>query len=236
MTRDGAPAEVIVHRLARSYRMGNSEVAALRGIDLEVPRGAFLAIVGVSGSGKSTLLHLLGGLDSPTAGDVEVCGRRLNTLSAHERSLYRREVVGFVFQAFYLLPHLSALGNVALALTLQGIYGEQRRELAVQALTRVGLESRMDHRPGQLSGGEQQRVAVACAIAHHPRVLLADEPTGNLDLSTAAALLELIRDINRSSGMTVVLVTHDEQLVARYCDSWVRLRDGQLVDPKEHLP
>ena len=230
----GAPAEVIVRRLARSYPMGSGEVAALRGIDLEVIRGQFLAVVGVSGSGKSTLLHLLGGLDSPTAGEIEVSGRRLRELSARERSLYRREVVGFVFQAFYLLPHLSALGNVALALTLQGIYGLQRRELAEQALARVGLESRMNHRPGQLSGGEQQRVAVARAIAHHPRVLLADEPTGNLDLSTAASLLELIRDINRSSGMTVVLVTHDEQLVSRYCDSLVRLSDGLLVDTKEH--
>ena len=189
--------------------------------------------MGVSGSGKSTLLHLLGGLDTPTEGDLVVAGHQLNQLSNYDRSLYRREVVGFVFQSFYLLPHLTALRNVTLALTLQGIYGEQRLEFATRALDRVGLASRAGHRPGQLSGGEQQRVAVARAIAHQPRLLLADEPTGNLDQATAADLMELIRDINRSLGTTVILVTHDEELISRYCDRKVRLRDGRLLIPTE---
>jgi ABC-type lipoprotein export system ATPase subunit len=217
-----------VRNLARKYRVGDSDVTALQSVDLEVAGGEFLAVAGVSGSGKSTLLHLLGGLDTPTEGEIVVAGHRLNELSNYDRSLYRREVVGFVFQSFYLLPHLTALRNVALALTLQGIYGDQRQQLAARALDRVGLASRTGHRPGQLSGGEQQRVAVARAIAHRPRLLLADEPTGNLDLATAAGLLDLIRNINRSIGTTVILVTHDEELVSRYCDRMVRLRDGRL--------
>jgi ABC-type lipoprotein export system ATPase subunit len=226
-------ADVLVRNLARKYRVGDTDVTALQAVDLEVASGEFLAVVGVSGSGKSTLLHLLGGLDTPTSGDLVVAGHRLNQLSNYDRSLYRRKVVGFVFQSFYLLPHLTALRNVALALTLQGIYGDRRLELATRALDRVGLASRAGHRPGQLSGGEQQRVAVARAIAHQPRLLLADEPTGNLDQATAAGLMELIRDINRSIATTVILVTHDEELVSHYCDRMVRLRDGRLLIPTE---
>ncbi len=225
-------SEIEARNLTRSYRVGGSDVAALRGVDLDVAAGEFLAVVGVSGSGKSTLLHLLGGLDTPTAGHIRVGDRRLDNLSAYDRSLFRREMVGFVFQSFYLLPHLTAFGNVALALTLQGIYGNQRHAMATAALDRVGLAARSGHRPGQLSGGEQQRVAVARAITHHPRVLLADEPTGNLDLKTAASLLQLLRDLNRSTNTTVVLVTHDEELVSRYCDRMVRLRDGRFTDPE----
>jgi ABC-type lipoprotein export system ATPase subunit len=199
-------------------------------VDLTIARGELLAVVGVSGSGKSTLLHLLGGLDTPTSGTIRVAGRALGALTGFERALYRRRTVGFVFQAFHLVPSMTAAGNVALALTLQGTYGADRRRRAAEALQRVGLASRADHRPGQLSGGEQQRVALARAIVHQPPLLLADEPTGNLDRHNAAQVLALIRSINREQGTTVVLVTHDEESATRIADRVVRLRDGRLVN------
>jgi putative ABC transport system ATP-binding protein len=216
--------------LSRCHRVGAAEVRAVDGVDLTIARGEFLAVVGVSGSGKSTLLHLLGGLDTPTAGSIRVAGRTLGALTAYERALYRRRTVGFVFQAFHLVPSMTAAGNVALALTLQGTYGAERRQRTVAALQRVGLENRAGHRPGQLSGGEQQRVALARAIVHQPPLLLADEPTGNLDRHNAAEVLALIRSINREQGTTVVLVTHDEGSAARIADRVVRLRDGRLAD------
>ena len=222
--------EVVVRDLTRMYRVGESEVQALKGVQLEVARGEFLAVVGVSGSGKSTLLHLIGGLDTPTSGEVVVAQRELGRMSSYERSCFRREVVGFVFQAFYLVPSLTAEANIRLALTFQGTYGCERHRLAADALARVGLAHRANHRPGQLSAGEQQRVTVARAIVHRPRVLLADEPTGNLDHQTAEGLLELTRRLQAESGMTVIMVTHDEELVTRYCDRKVRIRDGQLID------
>jgi putative ABC transport system ATP-binding protein len=218
-----------VTSLARSYRVGPTEVRALGGIDLTVVRGEFVAVVGVSGSGKSTLLHLIGGLDTPTSGTVRVNGRVLGSLRPYDRALYRRTSVGFVFQAFHLVPTLTAEANVALALTLQGIYGAERRRRAAEALRRVGLEGRGGHRPGQLSGGEQQRVALARATANLPPLLLADEPTGNLDRRTAAEVLDLLRQFNQSQGTTVVLVTHDEESAGRVADRIVRLRDGCLV-------
>jgi putative ABC transport system ATP-binding protein len=222
--------EIAVRNLCRDYEVGGAQVHALRGIDLEVQSGEFVAVVGVSGSGKSTLLHLIGGLDTPTAGEVVVSGRDLNGLSSKQRALFRRQAVGFVFQSFYLVPHLTAEGNLRLALTFQGTFGERRNRLAVEALERVGLAERIRHRPGQLSAGEQQRVAVARAIVHQPRVLLADEPTGNLDHATAFRLLELLRQIQAESGMTIVMVTHDEELVSGFCDRRVRLRDGVIID------
>ena len=223
-------SEVVVRDLTRMYRVGESDVQALKGVHLEVARGEFLAVVGVSGSGKSTLLHLIGGLDTPTSGEVVVAGRELGRMSSYERSRFRREIVGFVFQAFYLVPSLTAEANIRLALTFQGTYGCERSRLAADALARVGLTHRAKHRPGQLSAGEQQRVTVARAIVHRPRVLLADEPTGNLDHQTAEGLLDLTRRLQAESGMTVIMVTHDEELVTRYCDRKVRIRDGQLID------
>lgn len=229
---------VLARDVTRVYEMGASTVHALRGVDLEVQAGEFLAVVGVSGSGKSTLLHLLGGLDTPTAGHIRVKGRELDKMSSMERSVYRRQFVGFVFQSFYLVSSLSAEANIRIALTFQGTYGDRRRTLARDALRRVGLADRAAHRPGQLSGGEQQRVCVARAVVHQPRLLLADEPTGNLDRQTAAALLELIRGINRDSGMTVVMVTHDKDLVSKYCDRMVMMEDGRPTSPprKETAP
>jgi putative ABC transport system ATP-binding protein len=216
--------------LTREYAVGSSTVQALAGIDLRVQRGEFLAVLGVSGSGKSTLLHLLGGLDTPTAGSVLADGRDLANMGAYERAMFRRSVVGFVFQTYYLVPSLTAEENVALALTFQGTFGRQRAQLAAEALDRVGLAHRSAHRPGQLSGGEQQRVAIARAVVHRPPLLLADEPTGNLDSVTASGVIALIDAIHRELGTTVVMVTHDNQMAARFADRIVHLRDGRIVD------
>jgi putative ABC transport system ATP-binding protein len=214
--------------LTRVYRTGPAEVRAVDGIDLVVHRGEFLALVGVSGSGKSTLLHLIGGLDSPTSGSIQILGRELNSLNSYERACYRRTSVGFVFQSFHLVPSMTAEGNVALALTFQGTYGAERKQRTAEALKRVGLEHRVNHRPGQLSGGEQQRVALARAIVHRPPLLLADEPSGNLDRRNAAEVMNLLREINKNHGTTVVLVTHDEETAGRIADRTIRLRDGRL--------
>jgi len=215
--------------LSRHYRVGPATVRALDGVDLDVQRGEFLAVLGVSGSGKSTLLHLLGGLDTPTSGSVRVEGRDLAGLKSYQRTLYRRTTVGLVFQSYYLVPSLTAQQNVALALTFQGTFGQQRRDQAAEAIRRVGLQGRAGHRPGQLSGGEQQRVALARAIVHHPPLLLADEPTGNLDRTTAAEVMSLVEQIHRELRTTVVMVTHDEETACRIADRVVRLRDGRLV-------
>jgi ABC-type lipoprotein export system ATPase subunit len=228
-----AESEISVRNLHRSYEVGGAQVHALRGIDLEVAAGQFVAIVGVSGSGKSTLMHLMGGLDTPTDGRVEVCGHDLGGMNAKQRAVFRRQIVGFVFQSFYLVPHLTAEGNLRLALTFQGTYGDRRQRMTREALERVGLADRMQHRPGQLSAGEQQRVAVARAIVHRPRVLLADEPTGNLDHATANRLLELLREIQAETNMTIVMVTHDEELVSGYCHRKIRMRDGCILDSSE---
>lgn len=216
--------------LSREYRVGPSTVRALHEVNLDVGRGEFLAVLGVSGSGKSTLLHLLGGLDTPTAGDVLVDGRDLGTFTSRERTVYRRTAVGLVFQSYYLVPSLTAEENIALALTFQGTFGDDRRSRAAEAIRRVGLEHRAGHRPSQLSGGEQQRVALARAIVHSPPLLLADEPTGNLDLATAEEVISLIHQIHRDLGTTVVLVTHDQETASRVADRIVHLRDGRLVE------
>jgi putative ABC transport system ATP-binding protein len=226
----GAPPPLVQARgLTRVYRLGRSEVRALDGVDLDVLGGEVLAVCGVSGSGKSTLLHLLGGLDTPTAGSVRVAGRELSGLSSYERSVHRRTQVGFVFQAFHLVPRLSALDNVALALTFQGVFGAARERRAREALEAVGLGPRAAHRPSELSGGEQQRVAVARALVNDPAILLADEPTGNLDRETAGEIVAWIRRVNRELGTTVVVVTHDEHGVARHADRQVELADGRLA-------
>ncbi len=219
--------------LTREYRVGPETVCALGGVDLEVRRGELLAVLGVSGSGKSTLLHLLGGLDTPTSGSVLVAGRDLAGLSAYQRTLYRRTDVGFIFQSYYLVPSLTAEENVALALTFQGTFGQDARRRADEALERVGLKQRAAHRPSQLSGGEQQRVAIARAIVHRPPLLLADEPTGNLDRATARDVVALLSEIHSTMGTTIVMVTHDEEMAKGVAGRVLRLRDGRLIDPTE---
>lgn len=227
---DRISPEIDVQGLSRTYEVGGQKVLALRGVDLTVQRGEFVGVVGVSGSGKSTLLHLIGGLDSPDIGEITVAGRDLRKLNAFQKSLYRRQATGFVFQSFYLVPNLTALQNVRLALTLQGVYGRDRDRRAMDAIERVGMSHRANHHPGQLSGGEQQRITVARAIANRPRVLLADEPTGNLDQSTARSLMQLLDEIRRESEMTILMVTHDEPLARDFCDRLLRMSDGSLAD------
>ena len=200
----------------------------MRDVNLRVEKGQFVAVLGVSGSGKSTLLHMLGGLDTPDEGEIWVEQQDLTALNRSQRTVYRRSTVGFIFQSYYLIASLTALENVALALTFQGVYGGERRRRAVESLERVGLGHRAAHRPTELSGGEQQRVAIARAIVHGPRLLLADEPTGNLDRATAAEVVALLRQIHDQLGTTVVMVTHDEEMAARVADRVLRLRDGRL--------
>ena len=214
--------------LSRRYRVGPAEIQALADVNLHVEQGQFVVVLGVSGSGKSTLLHLLGGLDTPNAGSVWVDNRDLAAMGRHQRTIYRRTTVGFIFQSYYLVASLTAAENVALALTFQGVYGAERTRLAAESIRRVGLAHRAGHRPNELSGGEQQRVAIARAIVHRPRLLLADEPTGNLDRATATEVIGLIGEIHRELGTTVVMVSHDEEMAMRVADRVLRLRDGRL--------
>jgi putative ABC transport system ATP-binding protein len=226
---DGMSALVQVVGLARRYKMGARAVDALRGVDLAVERGEFVALVGPSGSGKSTILNLIGGLDRPSAGQVWVDGVELSAGDEGALTAHRRQRVGFVFQSFHLLPRLTAEENVAIPLMFSGVAERARRERARALLARVGLAGRLDHRPAQLSGGEQQRVAIARALVGEPALLLADEPTGNLDTGTGGEIMALLRALNREHGLTVLVVTHDSE-VAAFAGRVLRLRDGLLEE------
>ncbi|MGD8726064.1 MAG: ABC transporter ATP-binding protein [Gemmatimonadales bacterium] len=205
-------------------------VCAVDGITMEVERQELVGIVGTSGSGKTTLLNLIGGLDTPSSGHLEVLGQRLDALDSHGLALYRRATVGIVFQAFHLLPARDAFGNVELPLLLQNMPRRDRRPVVEAALERVGLADRMDHLPSELSAGQQQRVAIARALAKAPRLLLADEPTGNLDSRTSQEILALLAKLNREQQLTIVLVSHDEEAVGRIAHRMVRIEDGRLVE------
>ena len=209
------------------YRQGEAEIIALGGVSLEIPRGSFAAIMGPSGSGKSTLLHLIGGLDRPSDGELLVDGRLIAQMADDEITLFRRKRVGFVFQFYNLLPTLTAIENTALPLVLDGRSKAQAGERARQLLAKVGLEKREHHLPEEMSGGEVQRVAIARALAFGPPILLADEPTGNLDSKTGEAILSLLRRINEEDGCTVVMVTHSNE-AARYGQRTIYLRDGRV--------
>lgn len=211
----------------RRYLLGGSTVGALRGVDLTIRRGDIVALTGPSGSGKSTLLNLLGGLDRPTAGTVRVAGLDLGRASERQLTAHRRQVVGFVFQSFNLLPRLRAVENVELPLLWSGVSRSERRRRAITLLERVQLGHRLRHLPSELSGGEQQRVAIARALAADPQVLLADEPTGNLDTATGREILALLSELNRERTLTIVIVTHDPE-VAAVAHRQVRLRDGRV--------
>jgi putative ABC transport system ATP-binding protein len=208
---------------------GTRDVSALRGVSLSIPKGEMVSIIGPSGSGKSTLLNLVGGLDRPTAGEVRVGGQVLGGLSDDELTKVRRDTIGFIFQFFNLLPTLSCLENVGLPLHLRGWPRTRVQERATELLTLVQLGHRLHHLPDELSGGERQRVAIARALSIYPPVLLADEPTGNLDTHTGDDILALIRDLHARLGSTVVIVTHDMN-VARSCNRTITLRDGQIVE------
>jgi putative ABC transport system ATP-binding protein len=213
--------------LARTFKVGETEVEALRGIDLEVGKGQFMALVGPSGSGKSTFLNLVGGLDRPTEGELWVNSVELSASKEKALTEHRRRRVGFVFQSFNLLPRLSALENVALPLMFVGVPQRGRIDRAKELLSQVGLADRLDHRPTQLSGGEQQRVAIARALVNRPAIILADEPTGNLDTATGAEIMALLRHLNQEQGVTLLLVTHDAE-AASFADRIIQLRDGQI--------
>jgi predicted ABC-type transport system involved in lysophospholipase L1 biosynthesis ATPase subunit len=221
---------VVLDRVTKTYGTPAAPVHALRDVTLTIARGERLALLGKSGSGKSTLLQLLGGLDRPTAGRVAVAGHNLAALSANGLAGYRQGTVGMVFQAFHLIPSRTALENVELPLVFAGRPPRERRAAARTALEAVGLGPRLTHRPAELSGGERQRVAIARALVNRPALLLADEPTGNLDSATAAEVMDLVFRQVRAAGMTLVLVTHDEELAGRSADRVVHLRDGVLED------
>ncbi len=225
---------ILTRDLARSYRMGDTAVRALDGVNLTVRRGEFVAVAGVSGSGKSTLLHLVGGLDRPTSGEVRVDGVQLSAANEAERTRHRRQRVGFVFQSFNLLPRLTALENAALPPMFAGVHREDRQARARAILEQVGLAQRLEHYPSQLSGGEQQRVAIARALVHNPALILADEPTGNLDSRTGAEILSLLRRLNHERRVTVLMVTHDPA-AARAADRTIYLRDGCVERVEERM-
>jgi putative ABC transport system ATP-binding protein len=230
----GGPA-VVARDLTRTYQLDGLKVEALRGVSLEIAEGDHVALVGPSGSGKSTLMHVLGGLDRPTSGELHIGGRDVSTLSAGELAALRNETIGFVFQSFHLLPRTSAVDNVALPLVYRGLRGAERRRRAAAMLERVGLGHRMEHRPNQLSGGEQQRVAIARALVTEPVVLLADEPTGNLDTTTGQAVLGLLEELNVERGVALVIVTHDRDVAAR-ARRQVAMRDGLIVSESVVVP
>ncbi len=222
------PASIRTVDLTRTFEVGETTVEALRSINLEVGPGQFVALVGPSGSGKSTLLNLVGGLDCPTSGELWVGGVELSASKEKALTEHRRQRVGFVFQSFNLLPRLSAVENVALPLIFVGTAERERLERARQLLDQVGLSDRLEHRPTQLSGGEQQRVAIARALVNHPAIILADEPTGNIDTVTGADIMALLRRLNREQGVTLLLVTHDPE-AASFADRVIQLRDGQIA-------
>jgi putative ABC transport system ATP-binding protein len=214
--------------LRKVYRVGSINVPALRGVDLSVNAGDFLSIVGPSGSGKSTLFHIIGGLTPPTSGEIHVGGQNLAVLTDAGRTRMRRQTVGFVFQKFNLLPNLTARDNIAVARFIAGTDSKPEAEFE-DVLRILGIAGRLDHKPNALSGGEQQRVAIARAIVNHPAILLADEPTGNLDTENSKAVLEILRDLNQRTGQTILMITHNPEAAA-YGHHTVHMRDGKIVD------
>ncbi|WP_019875055.1 ABC transporter ATP-binding protein [Sporichthya polymorpha] len=228
MSASGSPPPLIeAVDLQRTYTLGDSDVGALRGVSLTVAAGDYVAVTGPSGSGKSTLMHVLGALDRPTAGIVRIAGRDVNTLNDGELAELRNATIGFVFQSFALLARTSAVDNVAMPLLYRGMRKSARRKLAEEALGRVGLGHRLDHRPNQLSGGEQQRVAIARALVGQPTVVFADEPTGNLDTRNGDEVMKLLGELN-ASGVAIVLVTHEPDIAA-HAARQITIRDGRIA-------
>jgi putative ABC transport system ATP-binding protein len=224
---------VKLNGVTRTYRRGAEDVQVLRGLDLDIPKGDFVALMGPSGSGKSTLLNLLGGIDRPNAGSIRFGDAQLEQLSDGQLAAWRSRNVGFIFQMYHLLPMLTAAKNVELPLLLTGLSAAERRKRATAALTLVGLADRLDHKPGELSGGQEQRVGIARAIVTDPGILLADEPTGDLDRKAGDAILELLQELNRRFDKTIVMVTHDPHAAAR-AKRTLYMEDGRVSS--EHRP
>jgi putative ABC transport system ATP-binding protein len=225
---DSQPAIRLDH-ISRHYTMGEAVIRAVDDVSLELPTGEFLALLGSSGSGKSTLLNLIAGLDRPTSGAVIAHGQDLSKVSSLELARYRRQTVGMVFQSFNLLPRMTLEENVELPLRLAEVERGDRAVRVQEALGRVGLGKRITHRPSELSGGEQQRAAIARALVNRPKILLADEPTGNLDSATGESILTLLKEIQKNPGMTIVMVTHERPLAERYADRLAVMGDGKLL-------
>jgi putative ABC transport system ATP-binding protein len=219
-----------VKNLAKVYQKASVRIPALNGVSFDLVKGSCVGIIGKSGSGKSTLLNLVGGLDRPSSGQILFDGRDLARMNRQELALHRRYAVGMIFQSFNLIPSRTALENVILPLTFAGVGRRRRKQLALELLAKVGLIERIDHLPNELSGGETQRVAIARALANEPSMLLADEPTGNLDSVTAGEIISLLQDLNKNSGITVLLVTHDQETAESVCDRIIKLKDGKIVE------
>jgi ABC-type lipoprotein export system ATPase subunit len=234
MTEEPLENLIQARGLKKHYQRGKVQVEALRGVNLDIPRGAFIVIVGPSGGGKTTLLHLLGGIDRPSSGQICVDGQHLETASESGLTTFRREKIGFIFQFYNLLPSLSALDNVILPLLAKGWSPKKASRSGQALLERVGLQTRWSHKPGELSGGEQQRVAIARALIGQPAVILADEPTGDLDSGTAKEIIELIADLNKQLGITIIIATHN-QSTCQYATCTYEMKDGLLRPDLERL-
>src|SRR5580765_1566065 len=228
-TTTTAPAAIQINNVSRHYAMGEASIRAVDDVSLTVPTGEFLALLGSSGSGKSTLLNLMAGLDRPTSGSILSSGRNLAELSPLDLARYRRETIGMVFQSFNLLPRMTLEENVELPLRLAEVDRAERGARVQEALERVRLCKRTHHHPSELSGGEQQRTAIARALVNRPKILLADEPTGNLDSATGEAILTLLREIQSGMGMTIVMVTHERHLAEKFADRLATMGDGKLL-------
>jgi len=241
MTQNPPTSDLAIHadRLVRHYKMGDAVIRAVDGVSLEVPQGQFLALLGASGSGKSSLMNLFAGLDHATGGAVFVLGKDLGKMNGAEISRHRNQTIGMVFQSFNLLPRMNVMENIELPLRLAEVPRSERPARVRQAAERVGLTARLSHRPGELSGGEQQRVAIARALVNRPRILLADEPTGNLDSRTGQEILALITAINCPADgqppTTVVMVTHERALAERYAHRMITLADGRLASDERQM-
>jgi len=234
LSSNGENESVRTVSVVRHYKLGRSIIPAVDGVSLAAVRGEFIALLGASGSGKSTLLNLIAGLDRPTSGAIVVEGADLATMTSKQLAQYRRHTVGMVFQSFNLVPTMTLTENVELPMRFAEVPRRERRARVQEALERVGLSGRVLHRPSEMSGGEQQRAALARALVNRPKILLADEPTGNLDSKTGTEIMDLIRELNHSLGMTVIMVTHERSLAERYANRLVFLGDGKLLGELEN--
>ncbi|MFC2098140.1 ABC transporter ATP-binding protein [Bacteroidota bacterium] len=223
------PTILTTKGISKIYQKGQVEIPALLDVSCEVEQGSYLSIVGKSGSGKSTLLNLVGGLDKPTAGSIYINGQDLGSMNRYQLALHRRFSVGMIFQSFNLIPNRTALENIVLPLVFAGIPRRKRKPRAKELLEQVGLAGRINHLPSELSGGEAQRVAIARALANEPQIILADEPTGNLDSTTSGEIIDLLVSLNKDKGLTIMMVTHDKETAEAISDSIITLKDGRIL-------